>query len=214
MKILVALVSILGSSCDLSGLTGGERGPWACLGRETPIEPVVVPYRVHLRRLVPPNPPLVGVPIKACDVFDAACTSPVDVPARTDETGRLDISLTSGFRGFLEIEAPPTQPDLVPGIIYALPVPDKSAPKNEIRTFSLPTKSELAALVGDIVSPDHGHVFVATLDCDEAPLAGVTVQAEPKAPETVAYYLDAVGTPSATQTKTFARMGGRLPSTM
>jgi hypothetical protein len=183
---------------------------WGCLGNvpEGPAREPDVPVRYLARFQVSPGArPLVDMPVNICGLTDTACVAPLPgSPVLTDSTGLADITLFSGFQGFLQLGAYDGGPaDLMPAVYYLLPVPDKAAPPVEARMVVLVTNSTLSLLAASVekeIKPELGHIFFATADCQGNPAANVALRADTVTASTVAFYSDSAGTPSLTQAKT------------
>lgn len=101
---------------------------WGCLGnvRWPEEEPAVaVGYAARFEGAITQQA-MPGLPVRGCRVTDPDCAAPVAGPAATDAEGIVQLSLYSGFRGFLDIQPTEAFPSLMPSRLYALPIPDKA----------------------------------------------------------------------------------------
>ncbi|HVH44678.1 MAG TPA: hypothetical protein VM925_20135 [Labilithrix sp.] len=182
---------------------------WGCLGNMPPVpfpdKSTPVHFRARFEGLLT-QLPLDALPVKACTLLDLGCAQPVDGPRDTDAEGVIDMVVHHGFRGYLDIGATEAHSDLMPSLLYALPVPNKTvAPQDPPPVWNLLTKNEFefaAGSVGKTLNPSFGHLFFAAVDCQGITAVGATLQAETITAETFTYYTDAQGTPSITQART------------
>ncbi|HVH45025.1 MAG TPA: hypothetical protein VM925_21880 [Labilithrix sp.] len=190
---------------------------WGCLGNVPPpaVSDPNTPLE-HSRRFVGVlHAPLEGLSVKVCEEYDPACSQPVaGTPRLTDPNGKVDLTLHRGFRGFLDVASPASDP--IAALIHLVPIPDEDVAATD-RTVTWPTlltKSDLELMMaspGRPLLPDHGHLFVRTLDCQQEPAERVFLRLEPISAKTVTFYLDSTGNPSITQGMTSAKgVGGAI----
>lgn len=182
---------------------------YGCVGKTTPtkIEPDV-PIRFQWKFLGGlSGEPLANVKYKVCTGLDTGCSTPIAEGA-TAADGVIDVPLSKGFRGFMELSGGPNG-DLQPSLFYFKP-PEKDVlvgpPETQANLLSV---GEFAFLIGSLAKeakPEYGHVFGLTLDCSNVtPAAGVTLDVSRVSNDSFPYYTDDNRTPTLTQTSTSTR---------
>lgn len=185
------LAGCVHNQCDV--VCGGRA--WDCVGSVVwPSGTGTVKWQLKLTDFVT-GKNLPGVTCKPCSRTDPACTSPLQPPQLTDDTGSVAFVLTAGFDGYIDA----TGGGIYPGLFFP-PKPltaDYAENTLVVTEAAFPT---LAALLGT-PDPERGHLTVNALDCTGGAAAHVAFQANPSDAETIPFYL-AQNLPSKAATET------------
>lgn len=190
-----------------------EAGPvdpiWGCVGNTTPIKiDVDSPIRVQWKFIGGLTElPLPNVKFKVCTALDTECVSPIRT-GETGEDGITDVQLYKGFRGYMELSGGP-QGTLQPALFYFEPTDHDVMAGPQETAVHLLAIEEFKFLLGSLgvqPVPEYGHIFGLAFDCGGIyPVAGVSVDTNRTARETVRYYTDENRTPSLEQLRTSSR---------
>lgn len=151
---------------DLSCAPVGEHPP-----RHSPTAPVDVTLVLEDAL---DGAPAVDVLVRACPRFDEACDPDEVATGRTDETGRVLLSVDAkgepGFVGYFEVEGA----QLAPALLFA-GEPIGASNQDRVLRFPVFDASELESLRMTAGSsgghPSGAHVVFRTLDCARLPMA-------------------------------------------
>jgi len=192
-----------GAVCNAGICAAAPADPkWGCVGNiqwASPDPSLKLTQVSEFRRLVG-EVPIADMTVRLCSRLDVDCKSPVD-SSTTDATGQVTLSLFKGFDGFMRAEPPVSFPEMMPAIIVALPPPTESTTSVDepLHLTSSNEMNAIAAIVGKALTPGMGHIFGLAVDCQGNPTSGVVLKLDTVSPETLAYYINASGLPSATQ---------------
>jgi hypothetical protein len=147
---------------------------WSCLdaapsraGPATLGAPIT--YTVRLVDLGTRNP-VPGMTVRVCGLTDVDCVMPVADRLLPDADGWLDIPLTEGFAGYLELRSPST----VPTSFY-LNEGLRTMTEYPFVAVTVPTFEGLRAAVGVAGDSSLGAIAVRTFDCQGAPAPGTVL---------------------------------------
>ena len=134
---------------------------------------------------------LAGLAVKACEVGDGACSSPL-ASGTTDAKGTVTLPLTVqpstayGFQGFLDISSPAIVPYLF-FLSFSLSEPHASIELPLLTTAGL---ANLVSLAGVTLDPARGHLAAVANDCLLNGAPNVVVDADGIDATTQRRYLD------------------------
>jgi hypothetical protein len=141
---------------------------WSCLDtvpsridRATLGAPIT--YTVRLVDLGTRNP-VSDMTVRVCGLTDVDCVMPVADALRPDADGRLDIPLTEGFAGYLELRSSTT----VPSSFY-LNEGLRTMTEFPFVAVTVATFEGLRAAVGVTADDSFGAIAVRTFDCQGVP---------------------------------------------
>ncbi|HVH44679.1 MAG TPA: hypothetical protein VM925_20140 [Labilithrix sp.] len=188
---------------------------WGCLGRVPPLPNVerTVPVHFVAQFQTLAGDPLAGLSVKVCNQLDVQCAAPHEgTPQLTNSEGLLDVTVYSGYRGYLDVE---TELDggafstFMPSVSYIQPIPDKAKPPPGDAGARFPTrlltKEEVkyyAVVAGEEAKDEYGHLLYTAFDCQGNLAADVVLKAETVTADSAIFYIDEEGNPSLTQGKT------------
>jgi hypothetical protein len=125
---------------------------------------------------------LSGVLVSVCSKLDVACSEPLSA-AISDATGAVSLSVSSGFSGYVSLDSV----DIVPTRYFFSPPIHRD---QEVSTLSLLSPMARNGILQQLdASPERGEVLVNVLDCQGAPVQGVTFSISPPMAETRQYYV-------------------------
>jgi len=164
------------------GVDAGDPA-WSCVGQvEWPqgVAPATFSFRAEDFSKAPITPSSV----RACNRLDVTCANPVTTDFDTFE-GVSTVLVPGGFDGFFEVEVP----DKLPSLLYV------SRPITEDIEYGAITclaESDMALIAGiaqaNPPSPERGHVFLLSLDCQLEWASGVEFRVDATEEDTESFY--------------------------
>jgi hypothetical protein len=152
---------------------------WACLNAPPPAssERATVSYTVTIVNTVTNAPPP-GLVVQACDDVDVDCSRPVSSRTGVSPDGRVRVSLSPGFDGFLNIQSDVTLPTRL--YLDGLLVEDQDGGLLEL--IDQPSVVGLAETAGFQLAPDTGVVLARGFDCQGKLSSGIAFESDPPGP--------------------------------
>lgn len=190
-----------GSSVATDAAADAGLDPFGCVGKVRWPAPTNEPIVEHATfagfvdgRIVP------GLTAQVCSRTDIDCSVPLATVV-TDVNGKVDIPLTKGFLGYLQmVTAPDSLPGLMPMIVSYMPPIFADATTTKLVAGKRDVAA-LAAAVGQAIDESRGLLSVTVLDCDGQTAAGVQVELAKDDDKTATFYFQG-GLPATGRTET------------
>lgn len=195
-----------GAAADGSGVAtdagvNASLDPFRCVGKVRWPAPTNEPIVEHATfagfvhgRVVP------GLTAQVCSRADVDCAAPLATVV-TDVNGKVDIPLTKGFLGYLQmVTAPDSLPGLMPMIISYMPPIFADATTTKL-VAEKRDAAALAAAVGQLIDESRGLLSVIVLDCDGQTADGLQVELAKDDDKTNTFYFQG-GLPAVERTET------------
>ena len=183
-------------SCDLGSY-------WDCAPAPVLLSASAQTTLTLIFTVFPSGQPLTNATVKACDLGDIMCATPVVAPGTTDAQGSVTFVLPAsgpiGFLGYFDISSPSIYPALY-FLESPLTVPEATLPA----PILLPSASAITGFYtsyGATLDPSRGIIEIQATDCHWVPALKVTVEADIADAGVGLAYLGTNGfSPTATET--------------
>lgn len=188
------------ASASDAGSDAAAIGPWSCLGNVADPDPPAGNVTLSFPFWNAVNDaPIEGITVVPCAKLDLGCTAPLAPQTVTGADGFFSTQVPGGFDGFLKVG----WSESYPTVVYINPPQVNSNVLTDSDLVTSTEFTEVVAVAGDgmAIDPTLGHLFIGTDDCMLNDAAGVHLDLDHVAPNTVQTYLVG-GLPSSTATET------------
>jgi len=160
---------------------------WSCLGKVKWPSTGDGPFKLRAMVIdVMTSKPPEDLEVVLCPKLDTECTSPSPANATTTADGYLEVTVSAGFDGYLQM----TAPTITPALFFPVkPVFEDTVIPGVLPVVSPQGFAQIATAIGTTLDLTLGHTYVMASNCDNTPAPGVRLEVSDQTATTKRYYM-------------------------